>query len=30
MKYFGKDYASNASDYSVAQLHQKIPATATG
>ena len=30
MKYFHKDYASHASDYDIAQLHQNIPATASG
>jgi polar amino acid transport system substrate-binding protein len=30
MKYFGKDYGSGAADYSIAQLHQNIPATPTG
>ena len=28
MKYFGKDYGTNAAEYNVAQLHQNIPATA--
>ena len=28
--FFGKDYATNAADYNIAQLHQKIPTTATG
>ena len=28
MKYFHKDYGSNASKYNIAQLHQNIPATA--
>ncbi len=30
MKYFGKDYATNAADYNIAQLHQNIPASPTG
>ncbi len=30
MKYFGKDYGSESADYSVSQLHQKIPASGTG
>jgi polar amino acid transport system substrate-binding protein len=30
LKYFGKDYATNAADYDVAKLHQKIPSAAGG
>jgi polar amino acid transport system substrate-binding protein len=30
MRYFNKDYASNASNYGIAQLHQNIPAAASG